>query len=54
LEKEGLDDHARVVEAIFCGMIRRFGEYLFSIKAQFRNVEVWLMTILWNVLIYPG
>ena len=42
-----------VAEAIFSGTNRRFGEYLFSIKARFRNVEVWLKTILWNVLIYP-
>jgi len=42
-----------VVEAVFSGTKRRFGEYLFSIKARFRNVEVWLRTILWNVLIYP-
>lgn len=42
-----------VVEAIFSGTKRRFGEYLFSIKTRFRRIEVWLRTILWNVLIYP-
>ena len=42
-----------VVEAIFSGTKRRFGEYLFSLKARFRRVEVWLRTLLWNVLIYP-
>lgn len=42
-----------VVESIFSGLKRRFGEYLFSIKDQFRNVEMWLRTILWNVVIYP-
>ncbi len=42
-----------VVESIFSGTKRRFGEYLFSIKEQFRCVEMWLRTILWNVLIYP-
>jgi len=42
-----------VVESIFSGLKRRFGEHLFSIKEGFRTVEVWLRTILWNVLIYP-
>jgi len=42
-----------VVEAIFSGSKRRFGEHLFSIKEGFRKVEMWLRTILWNVLIYP-
>ena len=42
-----------VVEAIFSGTKRRFGEHLFSIKSRFREIEVWLRTILWNVLIYP-
>jgi hypothetical protein len=42
-----------VVESISSGTKRRFGEYLFSIKDKFRGVEVWLRTILWNVLIYP-
>jgi transposase len=42
-----------VVEAIFSGTKRRFGEYFFSIKNRFRKVEMWLRTILWNVLIYP-
>jgi len=42
-----------VVESIFSGVKRRFGEYLFSIKERFRSIEVWLRTILWNVLIYP-
>jgi transposase len=42
-----------VVESIFSGLKRRFGEHLFSIKERFRSVEMWLMTILWNVLIYP-
>jgi transposase len=42
-----------VVEAIFSGTKRRFGEYLFSIKTRFRRIEVWLRAILWNVLIYP-
>ena len=42
-----------VVESIFSGVKRRFGEYLFSVKEVFRRVEVWLRTILWNVLIYP-
>ncbi|MGC9384989.1 MAG: IS5 family transposase [Kosmotogaceae bacterium] len=42
-----------VVESIFSGLKRRFGEHLFSIKERFRTVEMWLKTILWNVLIYP-
>ena len=42
-----------VVESIFSGLKRRFGEHLFSIKEGFRSVEMWLRTILWNVLIYP-
>jgi transposase len=42
-----------IVEAIFSGTKRRFGEYLFSIKEKHRCVEMWLRTILWNVLIYP-
>ncbi len=42
-----------VVESIFSGMKRRFGEYLFSIRERYRRVEVWLRSILWNVLIYP-
>lgn len=42
-----------VVESIFSGLKRRFGEHLFSIKERFRRVEMWLRTILWNVVIYP-
>jgi transposase len=42
-----------VIESIFSGLKRRFGEHLFSIKENFRRVEMWLRTILWNVLIYP-
>jgi len=42
-----------VVESIFSGLKRRFGEHLFSIKERFRSVEMWLRSILWNVLIYP-
>jgi len=42
-----------IVEAIFSGTKRRFGEYLFCIKEKHRCVEMWLRTILWNVLIYP-
>lgn len=42
-----------IVEAIFSGTKRRFGEYLFCIKTQFRRIEVWLRTLLWNVVIYP-
>lgn len=42
-----------IVEAIFSGTKRRFGEYLFCIKERYRRVEMWLRTILWNVLIYP-
>ena len=42
-----------VVESIFSGTKRRFGEYLFSLKEKYRRVEMWLRTILWNVLIYP-
>ena len=42
-----------IIEAIFSGTKRRFGEYLFSVKAQFRRIEVWLRTLLWNVVIYP-
>jgi transposase len=60
-QQENMDDWMQkmkatmrcVVEAIFSGTKRRFGEYLFSIKARFRRVEVWLRTLLWNVLIYP-
>ena len=42
-----------IVESIFSGIKRRFGEHLFSLKERFRSLEVWLRTILWNVLIYP-
>ena len=42
-----------VVESIFSGLKRRFGEHLFSIKERFRIMEMWLRTILWNVMIYP-
>ena len=42
-----------VVESIFSGMKRRFGEYLFSLRERYRRVEMWLRSILWNVLIYP-
>lgn len=42
-----------IVESIFSGTKRRFGEYLFSMKEKFRSIEIWLRTILWNVLIYP-
>ncbi len=42
-----------VVESIFSGTKRRFGEYLFSLKKKSRCIEIWLRTILWNVLIYP-
>jgi len=42
-----------VVESVFSGLKRRFGEHLFSIKERFRKVEMWLRTILWNVVIYP-
>jgi transposase len=42
-----------VVESVFSGLKRRFGEHLFSIKERFRTVEMWLRTILWNVMIYP-
>jgi transposase len=42
-----------VIESIFSGLKRRFGEHLFSIKERFRSVEMWLRTILWNVMIYP-
>lgn len=42
-----------VVESVFSGLKRRFGEHLFSIKEGFRRVEMWLRTILWNVVIYP-
>ena len=42
-----------VVESIFSGIKRKFGEYLFSLKEKSRCIEMWLRTILWNVLIYP-
>jgi hypothetical protein len=42
-----------IIEAIFSGTKRRFGEYLFSVITQFRRIEVWLRTLLWNVVIYP-
>ena len=42
-----------VVESIFSGLKRRFGEHMFSIRERFRRVEMWLMAILWNVMIYP-
>jgi len=42
-----------IVESIFSGTKRRFGEYLFSIMEKNRRIEMWLRTILWNVLIYP-
>jgi hypothetical protein len=42
-----------IVEAIFSGTKRRFGESFFSKTERFRKIEAWLRTILWNVLIYP-
>jgi len=42
-----------VIESIFSGLKRRFGEHLFSLKERFRSLEMWLRTILWNVVIYP-
>jgi len=42
-----------VVECIFSGTKRRFGEHLFSVKERFRTLEMWLRTILWNIMIYP-
>lgn len=42
-----------IIEAIFSGTKRRFGEYLFSMKSRFRRIEVWLRTLLWNIVIYP-
>jgi len=42
-----------VVESIFSGTKRRFGEYLSSLRENYRRAEMWLRTILWNVLIYP-
>ena len=42
-----------VVESIFSGTKRRFGEYLFSVNEKNRCIEMWLRTILWNILIYP-
>ena len=42
-----------VVESVFSGLKRRFGEHLFSVKERFRCIEMWLRTILWNVIIYP-
>jgi hypothetical protein len=42
-----------IVESIFSGTKRRFGEYLFSLMDRNRCIEMWLRTILWNVLIYP-
>lgn len=42
-----------IVEAIFSGTKRRFGESFFSKTEEFRKIEAWLRTILWNVLIYP-
>jgi transposase len=42
-----------IVECIFSGMKRRFGEYFFSVNEKYRKIEMWLRTILWNVMIYP-
>jgi transposase len=42
-----------VVESIFSGTERRFGDLLASIKEEFRKVEAWFRTILWNLCIYP-
>jgi len=42
-----------IVESIFSGTKRRFGEHLFSLKEKNRVVEMWLRTILWNIFIYP-
>jgi transposase len=42
-----------VIESVFSGLKRRFGEHFFSIKERFKRVEMWLRTILWNVVIYP-
>jgi len=42
-----------IVECIFSGLKRRFGEYFFSRTDKNRTIEMWLRTIMWNVLIYP-
>jgi transposase len=42
-----------IVEGIFSGMKRRMGETLASIKNEFREIEAWIKTLLWNVTIYP-
>jgi len=42
-----------VIESIFSGLKRRFGEHFFSVKERFRRREMWLRAILWNVVIYP-
>jgi hypothetical protein len=42
-----------IVECIFSGLKRRFGEYFFSRTDRNRIVEMWLRTIMWNVFIYP-
>jgi len=42
-----------IVESIFSGTKRRFGEHLISLKEKNRVVEMWLRTILWNIFIYP-
>jgi transposase len=42
-----------VVEAVFSGTKRRFGEILSSIIGKFRRNEAWLRVLLWNICIYP-
>ena len=42
-----------IVESIFSGIKRRFGEYLFSLNEKNRCIETWLRAVLWNILIYP-
>ena len=52
--KQGVQYTMRcVMESIFSGLKRRFGEYVFSIKENYRMIEIWLKSILWNVFIYP-
>jgi transposase len=42
-----------IVEGIFSATKRRYGETLACIRDDFRVIEVWLRTLLWNVTIYP-
>ena len=42
-----------IVECVFSATKRRYGDALASIRDDFRILEAWLRTLLWNISIYP-